>query len=306
MTIFLTTLNQMTILFIFMLIGFFLQRRHILPDNSSTTLSKLETTIIMPALILNTFISKCTPEVISSKLPLFIWGTIIAIVSVIIALPLAIPFAKKGVLRNIYRYSIAFTNSGFMGNAVMLGVFGDDMFFDYLIFTIPINMAIYTWGVSQLIPSGDNKNPLIRLINPICMSMIIGIIIGLSSIPLPSCISTVLSNTSACMAPLAMILTGFTIGQYDLKKLIIDKKVYIVTALRLLIIPAIFVFACRMFGMDEYTLTLALCTVAMPLGLNTVIFPAAYGIDTSTGASMSLISHTLSVITIPIVFALLI
>jgi len=295
----------MTILFIFILIGYFLEKRHILPEDGATTLSKLETNIIMPALILNTFISKCTTQVISSKLPLFVWGTILAVVSVIIAIPLCIPFAKKGSLRNIYKYSIAIANSGFMGNAVMLGVFGEDMFFDYLIFTIPINVAIYTWGVAQLMPSGGKKNPLLRLINPICVSMLLGTAIGLLSIPLPSCISTVLSNTSVCMAPLAMILTGFTIGHYDIKKLLVDKKVYAVTALRLLVLPVIFVFAFRLAGMDEYILTLALCTVAMPLGLNTVVFPAAYGMDTSTGASMALISHTLSVATIPFVFAVL-
>ena len=41
-----------------------------------------------------------------------------------------------------------------------------------------------------------------------------------------------------------------------------------------------------------------------PLGLNTVVFPAAYGGDTSTGASMAMISHTLCVITIPIMYAI--
>ena len=36
-----------------------------------------------------------------------------------------------------------------------------------------------------------------------------------------------------------------------------------------------------------------------------VVFPAAYGGDPSTGASMALISHTLSVLTIPVMYALL-
>lgn len=304
MAVFLTTLNQMMILFIFILIGFFLERKHILPDDSATVLSKLETNIIMPALILNTFISKCTVDVISRKTPVILWGIAIAVLSVIVAIPLAVPFAEKGPLRKIYCYSIAIANSGFMGNAVMIGVFGNDVFFDYLIFTMPINMVIYTWGVSQLTPSKEG-NPLLRLINPICMSMIIGALIGLSEIKLPQCTMTVLSSAAACMAPLAMILTGFTIGRYDIKKLLLNRKVYAVTALRLLILPIFFVFLFRILGMPKDILILALCTVAMPLGLNTVVFPAAYGGDTSTGASMALISHTLSVITIPFVFSVL-
>jgi len=305
MAVFLTTLNQMAVLFTFILIGFLLKKKQILPPDSAGVLSKLETHIIMPALILNTFITKCTVDIIKSKAPVVLWGVALALISVIAAIPLAVPFAKKGPLRKIYCYSIAVANSGFMGNAVMIGVFGNDIFFDYLIFTMPINMIIYTWGVSQLIPDGNGKNPLLRLINPVCMSMVIGAAIGLLGVRLPAFASTVLSSAAACMAPLAMILTGFTIGGYSLKALLTDKKIYAVTALRLVILPVFFVFLFRLCGMPHDILILALCTVAMPLGLNTVVFPASYGMDTSTGAGMALISHTLSVITIPLCFALL-
>ena len=41
----------------------------------------------------------------------------------------------------------------------------------------------------------------------------------------------------------------------------------------------------------------------MPLGLNTVVVPAAYGKDTSVPAGMALVSHALSVVTIPLVFS---
>ena len=46
----------------------------------------------------------------------------------------------------------------------------------------------------------------------------------------------------------------------------------------------------------------ALIAFATPLGLNTIIYPAAYGGDTKTGASMAMVSHTLSVITIPFMY----
>jgi len=42
------------------------------------------------------------------------------------------------------------------------------------------------------------------------------------------------------------------------------------------------------------------------LGLNTVVFPAAYDGDTTPGASMALISHVMSIITIPVMFAIFI
>ena len=43
----------------------------------------------------------------------------------------------------------------------------------------------------------------------------------------------------------------------------------------------------------------------MPLGLNTVVIPAAYGKDTSIPAGMALVSHVLSIATIPLIIAIL-
>ena len=147
---------------------------------------------------------------------------------------------------------------------------------------------------------------LIHILNPVCISLVLGMLLGILSIPLPGFVTTVLSNTGSCMAPLAMLLTGFTIGTYSLKKLVADKKVYIISVLRLLVIPAFFALVLGLLKMDESYMPLAICAVAMPMGLNTVVIPAAYGEDTSAGASMALISSVLSIGTIPLVFAFLV
>ena len=45
--------------------------------------------------------------------------------------------------------------------------------------------------------------------------------------------------------------------------------------------------------------------VAMPTGFNTIVIPAAYGKDSSDGAGMALVTHVISVLTIPLSFMLL-
>ena len=62
----------------------------------------------------------------------------------------------------------------------------------------------------------------------------------------------------------------------------------------------------KVFGESKEVMILVLMAFAVPLGLNTIIFPAAYGGDTKPGASMAMISHTLAVITIPIMYLLFI
>jgi predicted permease len=117
------------------------------------------------------------------------------------------------------------------------------------------------------------------------------------------------------MGPVAMLLAGFTIGSYNVKNMLSNKKVYVATFLRLIVIPSVIIAV--LFGLkelvnlafnlniDNTALFLLFFGIGAPLGLNTVVFPEAYGGDPSTGASMAMISHTLCVITIPLMFALM-
>ena len=115
-----------------------------------------------------------------------------------------------------------------------------------------------------------------------------------------------LDNAGNCQGPVAMVLAGFVIGGYNLKELIVNKKVYIVTLFRLVIIPAVIMILLKLLGINDEKMTLALIAFATPLGLNTIVFPAAYGGDTKTGAAMTVISHTLSVISIPLMYLIFI
>lgn len=305
---FAVTFSQMLVMFSFMLIGFFLNRKKLMPTNTGVILSKAENYLFMPCLILNTFITKCTVESLRENGTLLLYSSAALAAAILLAYLLAHFFSKDAYTKNIYKYALAIGNFGFMGNAVVLAVFGEGMLFDYLIFTLPLNIAVYTWGLMILIPGGTKKVPLKNLCNPVCLSLAAGILLGLFSAKdfLPGFIMSTVSAGSACMAPVAMLLTGFTIGSYDIKKILLNGRIYIASALRLIVIPTVFVAALKLLGAPEELLILTFFSFATPIGLNTIVFPTAYGGDPMTGASMALISHTLSVITIPLLFSVLI
>ena len=168
--------------------------------------------------------------------------------------------------------------------------------------------ALIAHGIAILIPKKEEKqNPLKSLMNPVFFSIVIGAVLGLTGATnlLPGFIQSTLSGLGNCMGPIAMVLTGFVIGNYPFRQLLNKPKVYIASFLRLFLFPALFILLLKLLGADGPALTLCLFGFATPLGLNTVIFPAAYGGDTATGAAMAMISHTVCVITIPIMYMLL-
>lgn len=307
MQVFTSTLNQMMVLFIFMALGFFLNKKRLLPLDDSVVLSKLETYAFVPCLVFSVFYKYCTVENFRLKWTYMLYGAAIMAVSLPIGIVLAKLFAKDAYLKKIYTYSFAVANFSFMGNAVVLGVFGEEILFDYMIFTLPLNLYVYSIGTASLIPTEKGGKISVKtFVNPIFISLILGAVCGLLSVPLPKFITTAISSAGACMSPLAMLLTGFVIGEYSLKALASDKKVYLASVIRLIILPSVFMAVLLLLKTDKAIIRVALCATAMPLGLNTVVFPAAYGGDTTPGAGMALISHLISIITIPVMFSIFI
>ena len=307
LTVFFATLDPMLVLFMCMVIGFLLNKLRLLPENSATVLSKLENYVLLPALTFNTFMKYCTVASLKEKYMLMLYSTIAVLIAIAIAYLLSGFFTKGEYQKNIYRYALTFGNCGFMGNAIVPAILGEKMLYEYLLFTMPLNLAIYTWGLTILIPKGETrKNPLKNLLNPTVFAIALGMICGLLGIEkyVPSFFTTAIGNLSSCMGPVAMLLAGFVVGNYSIVKLLKNVKVYIATFLRLFVLPAFFVGLLFLLKADKMTLTLALFAFETPLGLNTIVFPAAYGGETETGASMAMISHTLCVLTIPLMYSL--
>ena len=270
-------------------------------------LSKLETYAFVPCLVFSVFYKYCTVENFKQKWTYMLYGAAVMAVSLPIGIVLAKFFAKDGYLKKIYTYSFAVANFSFMGNAVVLGVFGEKVLFDYMIFTLPLNLYVYSIGTASLIPTEKGGKLSVKtFVNPIFIALILGAVCGLLSVPLPKFITTAISSAGACMSPLAMLLTGFVIGEYSLKTLASDKKVYLASVIRLIILPSAFMAVLLLLKTDKDIIRVSLCATAMPLGLNTVVFPAAYGGDTTPGAGMALVSHLISVITIPVMFSIFI
>ncbi len=320
MNVFLATLNPMLTLFLCIAVGFVLYKCKILPEGSGAVIAKLETWVFCPALSFMTMLRFCTLATIRAHAINVLFGACCIALSVAIAIPLSCVFVKKkSPERGIYRYALAVANAGYLGDPVVLSLFGEVALSYYKLFCLPLNIVIYTWGLSILVPSDkQKKNVFKKLLNPPTVAMFLGIAAGLLGLEahLPSFLLSSLDSLKVCMGPGAMLLAGITIARFELLEMLKNKKVYLATALRLFVFPLITV--ALMFGLRELAnalfaleigntvLYLGFFATGAALGLNTVVFPEAYGGDPRTGASMALISHTFCVLSIPLLYALLV
>lgn len=308
-------LNQMLMMFLLMAVGFILKKLNVFPEKADIAISRLETFIFVPALNFYTQLTNCTVENFLNNSRLMFFGLIIVAISIIAAYPVSRLFIRnksnsdlEEYQRNIYKYALTFGNFGFMGNFIVLDIWGEETFFKYTMFCFFITLFCSAWGLYILIPKNSSNSLLLNLkkglITPPMIALFLGMICGLLGLQkfIPDFVMTALVQAKNCMGPAAMILAGVVIGGYNFKSLITDKKVYVATFLRLIVIPSIFVIILKCLKTDTLVIYFTLIAFATPLGMNTIVYPASYGGDTRTGASMTMISQVISVITIPLMF----
>lgn len=305
--IFSSVIFQIAVLFSFIFIGFTIRQGGFLPENSAEIFSKLENRILMPAVVINTFRTNCTVKNISEKWVFIAYSTGVLLFCIATGFVASRFLGKTEYLKKVYRYSISVSNFGFVGTAMVSGIYGAESMelFDYLMFTLPLNLFTYSIGIAWLVPNGHGKFSMKNFVNPIFVSIFIGAILGLLPIPKFRLVTTIINSTAACMSPIAMILTGFVIGGYSFANLFGKWQTYVVAGIRLVFLPTVSVLILKLFNAPQEAVVATLCANAMPLGLNTVIIPSAYGKSPDDGASMALVSQLTAVFTIPILFFIL-
>jgi predicted permease len=133
-------------------------------------------------------------------------------------------------------------------------------------------------------------------------------IIGVIGVSLPAPIINSIDTLGGAMSPIAMLLTGMTLAKSNLLSLLGRGKVWLLSLTRLILFPIAFLLILSLIPrggiFTDTALICAVASLAMPLGLNTIVIPTGYGLDTSDASSMALISHFMSVLTLPLVFML--
>ena len=289
-------IQQLLVLYIFLLLGFFFGKWKREQQNRTGILSFLLVNLFLPAKVFNTFSKNFTKSYITENGKTIIVSVSLLLFLVVFSLLIAKLLTKDKYEQKVYRYSLTLANYAYMGYALCESIFGESGLTDLILFCIPFAIYTYTFGYAML--TGNGKT-LKKLLNPMTGAIILGIVFGLTGLELPNVLTSVLSSSSACVAPLSMLLVGITLSAFRVRELVCDIKAYILVAIRLLVIPAIVFGICKLFSLD-FVIMPAVMMSCMPCGLNTIVFPKLINEDCLTGAKLAMLSHLFSVATIPL------
>ena len=293
--------EQVLILFIFVAIGFILGRTRLVNAEHSQMLSKLLVYVFLPCNTIKAFSSNCTPKYLSENYVFVVFGFVTLLLLMLVMHFLAKPLTKNKYDRYVYEYSMIMPSYGFMGYALAESFFGEVGLLNFIMFTTAYTIYIYVIAFAKLTKSGFAPKNLVT--NPAFLSIAIGLILGLTQLPIPSVIQSVMSKSSNCMAPVSMILAGLVISEFKFKEIIKLREIYPVTFVRLLGVPIVTGIMLKLFNVNETILQTVVLFTALPCGMNTIVFPKLVNEDCRAGAGLALVSTVLACITIPVVMS---
>ena len=301
-SIFIIAAEKLLALMCFFALGFYLSRRKLTADNAPQTLSTLLTTCFCPALTIDAMAANLNLASVRSHADLLLASCILMIVGIPVSRVLSRALAGEDAdLRAILQYNLLFTNFGYIGYPMILGIFGEAALARYLLYVVPVNVAINLYG---RVAVEGRKLSFRSLLNPLALSTLLGLLIGIAGIRLPRVAADVLSAAGACTGPVSMLLTGMVLSRVDLKGCFLDRKNYLFSALRLVILPLAALGIMRALGVRGEALLFTGCFLCFPFGSNPVVFREALGMDSQKAAGMTLVSYMLSLATFPMIISL--
>ena len=289
-------LQQTIIMFALMLLGLLLSRRGMITEQGSRDLSNVLLYAVIPCVILRSYMSEFSTE----KLRAMGLSALIAVIA--FAASIAVAYLTCGTRHRIENFAVAFGNAGFIGIPLVTAVFGPEAAFYVVSFSTFANLLQWTYGI--VIISGKKETMNLRrvFVNPVFISMVIGIALFVLQPTLPTVVTGTIGYIADGNTVLAMIILGYYLSKVQLRGLFADVRLYLFSALRLLVIPAvtILVFLPFPFARGEITL-ITLIAAATPIASSTAIFAQKFDQDYRRAVSYVCLSTILSVATLPLV-----
>lgn len=308
---FLTTLEQMVRILLFLLIGFAINRLRILPEGAGSGISRLVTTVFLPALLIHSNMTEFDLANVQTYSQLVLLGAISWAAATLISLPIAKKLSGgKSLEQGVFLYGLSFPNTSAVGTPLVLALLGTAGLLEFNLFLLLWVIMTYAWGVGLFTEkkSGRSlKHVLLQLFNPIFVAMLIGLLLGALGAKnwMPPVAVNILNSLGSCYVPVSLLMVGYTIGGYPLKEVIRRPKYYVFALIRLILIPLAALLVALAAGASKAVATLMVLGFACPSGMNVVVFPASYGQDCQTGTGIVLVSCLGAILTVPVLYALL-
>ena len=299
-------LNAIYTLFILMGLGVFLKKRGILNKSVESTMTRLISAYLVPAMMVYNVKNQFTKTFLIDNLTALAAVFVLISASVVLSLIVARIFRIEERREGIFAVMFSFSNSMFIGFPVVSGIFGDPGI-PYLMLFYLINTTLFwTLGVYLVGKGGDHKllspSSLKKIFNPGFWGFMVGLVLLFLDIPVHPSVMKSLEYLSGMVTPLASIYMGSVAADIRLKDMLYIKDMLLVILGRFIVSPFLCLFICRLLGFPQLLTQVFVVISALPVMTNVSIVAGSYGKDSRFTAFMTALTTLLCIFALPFYF----
>ena len=295
----LIVLRQTLTMAVYMVMGFTLFRMKLITKEGTKSLSNMLVYAIIPAIVLSSFLTERTPEK-TVQLGLSALLALGALAIAVITGRLTYGKFPLGL------FAVTFCNCGYFGAPLVSASFGESALFLTVAFIALHNNLQFIYGMSILSGEKMKFRPKDLVNNTILIATVLGLVIYLFDLSssIHPIITGAIRGIASINSPLAMMVLGVYLAQTKIYELFTKAELYKLSAVRLLLIPAVTFLFLWPLPVESVMKYAVLIVASAPIGVNVAAYSDIVGGDYGYGCQMVTLCTLLSIVVLPGLIAL--
>ncbi len=290
--------KQILIMFIILVLGAVCKMRGVISKDGTKCLSAVELNIVNPILIFMSYQSDYQPALMKGLL----WSFLLSAVSFALAITLAMLIVpKKSEYSVVQRFSIIYSNCGFMGIPLVKNIYGDEGVLYLTAYITVFNLLVWTHGFILMKGERDFSSLRKAVLSPCVIATLLGFVFYVTNIRLPEVPASSMELISGMNTPLAMLIAGATVAQTNILKAFRGIAMYRVCIGKLLLVPAVTFAALSVFGAPAMVKMVVTIAAGCPVATTGTMFAITMDRFPKKSSEFFAATTVLSGLTLPLV-----
>lgn len=299
---FVIIVNQILKMLLLLLLGCLCFRMKLVDEAGSKVLANLLLMVVNPMLAIVSLQTEYSAHLAQGLLVAYLLAFLTHLVAAILSTVLIRTTGNPDC--GIDRFASMYSNCGFIGIPLVQSILGNEGVLYLTAYMTVFNFFSWTHGVMIMTGTFSLKELKKGLLSPMIFASILGVVFFFGRIHIPDLLLDSMNYVAGMNTPLAMLIAGISVAQTDLLSMLRNRKLYLISASKLLIMPALLLLVLTLIPVDPMVGCTMLVAAACPVAATGTAFALRFHKNALYASELYAFTTIASLVTIPLfVFA---
>lgn len=295
--------QQVTMMFLLILVGIYSRRKNILSDEAARCFSTFLLNVALPCSMIASLYVEKKPQLLAGFALALALGALLHLIGVICARLLIRKRADN--MYRAERFALVFANSAYMAIPLVKAALGEEAAFYPVAFVAMFLIWHWTYGIVEL---GGELNCEKVIKNPCIIAIVIGFLIFWFQIPMPEAVMGTVRLLGGLTSSLSMIIAGVFLADVKISDMR-GGNMYYLAFLRCIAVPTVILGliwlsgAAELFEGARVPVMASLYCYACPSAVSVILLSASLKLDAVYPSKLVALTTIFSLVTLPLISA---